>query len=107
MSPRDSPNNPPNFGLIVARFRVPRYDESGETLHGVLRSVEVRVGPNTRDIPLRLVIDEVEFSVYTSGFDLTALRPFIDRSVEVVGKRADLGSEGFGVEVWIATIALY
>ena len=81
--------------------------EPEETLHGVLRRAEVRVGPNTREMPFRLVVEEGELlSVYVSGFDLAALRPFVDRRVKVVGKRVDLRPEGYAVEIWIASIAL-
>lgn len=81
--------------------------EPEETFHGVLRRQKVRLGPNTRGMPLRLSEEKGEqLSVYVSGFDLEALRPFVDRRVEILGKRIDLRSEGYGVEVWIATIAL-
>ena len=81
--------------------------EPEETFHGVLRRQKVRVGPNTRGMPLRLSEEKGEqLAVYVSGFDLEALRPFVERRVEIVGKRIDLRSEGYGVEVWIATIAL-
>ena len=67
--------------------------EPEQTFRGVLRRAKVRVGPNTREMPLRLSVEAGEnLSVYVSGFDLEALRPFVDRRVVVVGKRIDLRS---------------
>lgn len=81
--------------------------EPEERLRGVLRRVPVRTGPDTRDMPLRLTTDAGEkLAVYVSGFDLAALGPFVDRRVEIVGKRIDQRAEGYDVEVWIGTIAL-
>lgn len=80
--------------------------EAEESFRGILRRVEVREGPDTRDLPFLLVVGEERLSVYTSGFDDEELRSFVDRKVEVIGKRIDLRPEGFGVEIWIATICL-
>ena len=80
--------------------------ESEEVLIGVLRPAPVREGPNTRDMPFRLIIGDEEFSIYISGFDKEALQPYVNHEVVVVGKRIDQRKEGYGIEIWIATISL-
>jgi hypothetical protein len=80
--------------------------EPEELLTGVLRTAVVREGPNTRDMPFKLIIGDGEFSVYTSGIDEERLRPYVDREVEIVGKRIDQRDEGYGIEIWIATISM-
>jgi hypothetical protein len=80
--------------------------EPEETLRGTLRERAVREGPNTRVMPFTLSVGAEELGLYTSGFDTTALEPFVGRGVEVRGKRIDLRSEGYGVEVWAASIRL-
>ncbi len=78
--------------------------EPEETLVGTFLASVVREGPNTRDMPFKLVTDEQELSVYSSGFDEKALQRYAGREVEVVGKRIDQREEGHGIEIWIATI---
>ena len=78
--------------------------EPEEVLVGVLRRAPVREGPATRDMPFKLVIGRDEFAVYTSGFDEEKLRPYVDKEVEIVGKRIDQREECYGIETWIATI---
>jgi hypothetical protein len=80
--------------------------EAEELLIGVLRTAVVREGPNTRDMPFKLIVGDGEFSVYTSGVDEEMLRPYVDREVEIVGKRIDQREEGYGIEIWIATISM-
>jgi hypothetical protein len=80
--------------------------EAEEVLIGVLRATPVREGPNTRDMPFKLMIGKEEFSVYISGFDKEALQPYVGHEVEVVGKRIDQRKEGYGIEIWIATISM-
>ncbi len=80
--------------------------EPEEVLVGVLRAAAVREGPDTRDMPFKLLIGEDEFSVYTSGFDEETLRPYVGHEVEIVGKRIDQTKEGYGIEIWIATISM-
>lgn len=80
--------------------------EPEEVLIGVLRAAPVREGPNTRDMPFKLIIGKEEFSVYISGFDEVVLRPYVGHEVEVVGKRIDQRKEGYGIEIWIATISM-
>ena len=79
--------------------------EADENLRGILRESPVREGPNTRDMPFELVVGEEKLSVYVSGIDAGILEPFVNREVEIIGKRIDQRAEGFGIEVWIASIA--
>jgi len=39
-----------------------------------------------------------------AGLDVETLRPYVDHKVDVVGKRIDQRTEGYGIEIWIATI---
>lgn len=78
--------------------------EPEEVLIGVLRRSPVREGPDTRDMPFRLVMGHDELAVYSSGFDEHELRPYVDHEVQIVGKRIDQREEGYGIEIWIATI---
>lgn len=80
--------------------------EPEEVLIGILRAAPVREGPNTRDMPFKLIIGKEELSVYISGFDEETLRPYVGHEVEVVGKRIDQRKEGYGIEIWIATISM-
>ena len=79
--------------------------EPEEVLIGVLHTSAVREGPDTRDMPFKLIVGKDEYSVYISGFDEERLRPYVGHEVEVVGKRIDQRKEGYGIEIWIATIS--
>lgn len=78
--------------------------EPEEVLIGVFQLAHVREGPNTRDMPFRLVVGTNKLNVYVTGLDVETLRPYIGHEVEVVGKRIDQRKEGYGIEIWIATI---
>jgi hypothetical protein len=78
--------------------------EPEEILIGVLQLAHVREGPNTRDMPFRLVVGADKLKVYVAGLDVETLRPYVGHEVEVVGKRIDQRIEGYGIEIWIATI---
>jgi hypothetical protein len=80
--------------------------EPEEVFVGELLSAPVREGPNTREMPLKLVVGDEVFGVYVSGYDLDLLRPYVGRKVEVVGKRIDQRNDGYGIEIWMATIRL-
>lgn len=80
--------------------------EPEESLIGVFQLAPVREGPNTRDMPFKLVVGTDKLSVYVAGFDVETLRPYVGHEVEVVGKRIDQRKEGYGIEIWIATIIL-
>ena len=81
--------------------------EPEEVLVGLLQSAPVRDGPNTRDMPFKLVVGPDAYSVYVAGFDHALLRPYVGYNVEVVGKRIDQREEGYGIEIWIATISMH
>jgi hypothetical protein len=80
--------------------------EPEETLIGMFQSAFVREGPNTRDMPFTLVVGTNTLSVYVAGFDIETLSSYIGHKVKVVGKRIDQRKEGYGIEIWIATITL-
>lgn len=79
--------------------------EPEEVIIGVLQVASVRGGPNTRDMPFKLVVGQNEYSVYVAGFGYDVLRPYVGYEVEVVGKRIDQRTEGYGIEIWIATVS--
>lgn len=78
--------------------------EPEEVLTGVFQLAHVREGPNTRDMSFRLVVGADKLNVYVAGLDIETLRPYVGHKVEVVGKRIDQRIEGYGIEIWIATI---
>ena len=78
--------------------------EPEEVLVGILQAAPVREGPNTRDMPFKLVVGTETYSVYVAGFDHAALLPFVGCTVKVIGKRIDQRAEGYGIEIWIATL---
>ena len=78
--------------------------EPEEILVGVLQLAHVREGPNTRDMPFRLVVGTNKLNVYVTGLDVETLRPYVGHEVAVVGKQIDQRIEGYGIEIWIATI---
>ena len=78
--------------------------EPEEVFIGVFQLAHVREGPNTRDMPFRLVVGTDKLNVYVAGLDVETLRPYVGHEVEVVGKRIDQRIEDYGIEIWIATI---
>ncbi|CAG9931622.1 conserved protein of unknown function [Candidatus Nitrotoga arctica] len=78
--------------------------EPEEVLTGVFQLAHVREGPNTRDMSFRLVVGADKLNVYVAGLDVGTLRPYVGDEVEIVGKRIDQRIEGYGIEIWIATI---
>lgn len=80
--------------------------ELEEVLHGILRAVPVREGPNTRSLPFALATPDGDYGVYVSGVDEASLQPFVGREVTVRGKLIDQSVEGYGVEVWMASISV-
>lgn len=79
--------------------------EPEETLLGILRESSVRTGPNTRDMPYKLETDQGSLNVYVTGVDVARLKPLSGQTVRVIGKRIDQTAEGFGIEIWIASVA--
>jgi hypothetical protein len=87
----------------------PFYQESTQpeiTLIGVLQSAPVRLGPNTRDMPLKLVAGDETLNVYVTEREEKMLAPLVGRKVRVTGKRIDQRAQGFDVEIWIGTVTL-
>ena len=80
--------------------------EPEELLIGVFQLAPVQEGPNTRDMPFKLVVGTDTLRVYVAGFDIETLSPYVGHEVKVVGKRLDQRNEGYGIEIWIATITL-
>lgn len=78
--------------------------EPEEVLIGVLQLAHVREGPNTRDMPFKLDVGTNKLNVYVAGLDVETLKPFVGHEVKIVGKRIDQRIEGYGIEIWIATI---
>lgn len=78
--------------------------EPEESWQGLLQERDVPRGPATRiALGYSLVTDEGSVPVYSANVEHKLAR-FSGRRVEVTGKLVDLGREGFGQEVWIATI---
>ena len=71
---------------------------------GRLQKRPAVVGPNTRaSLKYSLHTEQGPLLVYAADVD-TLLTPFVNHEVEVVGKLVDLSSEGFGPELWMASI---
>lgn len=71
---------------------------------GVLRKREVPAGPAARTaLSYKLVADDEEIAVYAANAE-EKLAAFEGRQVLISGKLVDLSKEGFGQELWIATI---
>lgn len=74
-------------------------------MRGVLRRREVPLGPAARTaLTFVLVADGREIDVYAARAERT-LAPFVGRRVVATGKLVDLSSEGYGIELWLASIA--
>lgn len=80
--------------------------EREQVLEGRLRRSEVRTGPNTRDMPFALLVNDRRYVVYSGGVEDKVLAPFVGRDIEIVGKLIDQSAEGFGDEIWIARLSL-
>lgn len=79
--------------------------EQEQPFRGRLRPREVTSGPGSRTaLRYALVTDDSTLPVYAPD-ENDRLRRFVERRVVARGKRVDLASEGFGVELWIARIA--
>lgn len=73
---------------------------------GILKERPVIAGPGSRTaLTFALVTAQSTYRVYAAGVD-KRLAPFTGRCLEVEGKLVDLGDEGFGTELWIATARL-
>jgi hypothetical protein len=74
-------------------------------MRGVLRRRDVPLGPGTRPaLSFMLVADGREIDVYAATAE-RRLAPFVGRRVLATGKLVDLSGEGYGMELWLASIA--
>lgn len=72
--------------------------------HGVLQARESDRGPAGRQALLyELVTDSGTLPVYAANAQ-PRLDPLLGQQVEILGKLVDLSDEGFGEELWIATV---
>lgn len=72
---------------------------------GLLMRRELIRGPATRlGLSFELVTDKGSVPVYASGAE-DRLDPFVGCRVFVRGKLVDLSQEGYGQELWIATVS--
>lgn len=77
--------------------------EAEREWHGRLERRKVVTGPGARTaLRYALFITRETLPVYDP--DGTRLEPFVGQEVVARGKRVDLTSEGFGPELWIASI---
>ena len=73
---------------------------------GRLEVREAVIGPGSRlGLHFRLVTREAALDVYAAGVR-EKFAAFVDRRVVVRAKLIDLASEGFGQELWVASIRL-
>jgi hypothetical protein len=78
--------------------------EQEELWQGVLRERNVPLGPATRAaLGYVLVTQDRELGVYAANVE-RQLASFVGQRVLVHGKLVDLSDEGFGQELWIASI---
>jgi hypothetical protein len=71
---------------------------------GVLRERKVPAGPATRTaLTYKLVVKGKELPVYAANVE-EKLEPFVNQQVLISGKLVDLSKDGFGQELWIASI---
>lgn len=80
-------------------------DEPEESFTGRIERKDVVQGPGTRRHAYRLVTGDTEIPIYATSTADERLRPLIGHHVRTRGKLIDLRGEGFGVELWIGTIA--
>ena len=82
-----------------------RRGEPEQPFVGRLERKDVVQGPGTRRHAYRLVTDDREIPVYATPAADGRLQPLVGRQAQVEGKLIDLRDEGFGLELWIGTIA--
>jgi hypothetical protein len=77
--------------------------EPEQSWHGVLRKHDAPPGPDTRAETYVLIARKNHLPIYAPNID-EQLKPFVGQRVVIRGKLIDLGSEGFGKELWIGSI---
>lgn len=81
-----------------------RRPERERRWRGTLNDSPATAGPGTRTaLAFALVTHEGVYSVYAAGVEKELSR-LVGRPVEIDGKLVDLADEGFGKDLWIATI---
>jgi hypothetical protein len=78
--------------------------EPEESWRGDLRRQDVPAGPAARTaLSFALVTRDRELSIYAASVEAD-LTPFVGRRVVAEGKLVDLTTEGYGPELWLASI---
>jgi hypothetical protein len=78
--------------------------EPEQSVSGVLRAAGVPTTPGGRDrLPYRLLVKGELIPVYGPAVE-ERLQWLVDRPVVLVGKLVDLSGDGFGRELWVASI---
>jgi hypothetical protein len=78
--------------------------ESEKSWRGVLQKRDAPLGPATRPSQSYvLVTNKTRLPVYAANVD-GQLAPYVGRRVVVRGKLVDLTRDGFGEELWVASI---
>jgi hypothetical protein len=78
--------------------------EPEQRWRGTLHERQQDAGPGARlGLPFSLDTGSGVFPVYAAGFENT-LKSFLGRPILVEGKLVRLESEGFGSEIWIASV---
>lgn len=77
--------------------------EPEEVIIGTLQKIEVRLGPNTRDMPFLLASPVLSLRIYVTNQETAILSQFVNRKIKATGKRIDQSDEGFGWEFWISS----
>ena len=74
--------------------------------HGVLRRREPPAGPAGRAaLAYALEVDGASIDIYAANVE-AVLSGFLDRAIIATGKLVNLSGEGFGNELWLASIRL-
>ena len=72
----------------------------------MLRRRELPAGPAGRAaLAFALEVEGAPVDIYAANVE-AALRGFLDRAIIATGKLVDLSGEGFGKELWLASIRL-
>lgn len=78
--------------------------EPEESWEGVLRPRQLDRGPASRNaLRYELISGQDEFAVYAANAE-SVLESFVGRKVLITGKLVDLSDEGYGQELWIASV---
>jgi hypothetical protein len=105
-SPPQGPGTPAMSDVYGAMDWYRERPEPEQLFRGVLRTREAPVGPAGRAaLRYELTTNAGSLAVYAPG-DGSGLKSYVGRQVVVRAKLIDLSGEGFGPELWIASIGL-